>query len=556
MDGAAGRRWRFARIIGAKNFPCDARGGGADTFHGRETRKTVSFVPLQQFPPCGCSSVDRVLASEAKGRGFDPRQPHQQIVGLPTIFMFLGKIFSLFGENITPKTYTQLHHKGVAMKSSTKKVESNIYVETRGKAMRFVVAVYPLPKDSATFSDHASGLQWARRRRVELLEQKAGVRSATLPDAGSFKPQALYRPGVGQLVLDPSTVSMSSILDHFRKHELIKLTGKDAESSRLKQLHEWFGHFLLGQLNSPVVSSWQEQRRSGLLGSGRNPNRSKASSNEKDDEQQMAGANALPAATGTKVLTKHQRHALKKKGGALPGAQVFPVSTQTVRHELMLLRRAIQVYFTDHMLMLAYGPWLQTLFIMSMKLPKQAEARTRRISDLEIRAIIAELSTETQKTAVLFALLTSLRCSELVSLRWEDLKLQAKTIVLREPGHLKESKTHEREVPLLPLAIEVLKRIGIKARGHIFPISASGLSQAWRRAADRAGAYDARLHDCRRESISRLVESCKLGVEQVIIFSGHSDITTLQKHYLHLEAGRIAHDLSELASASSMLPTM
>ena len=25
----------------------------------------------------GCSSVDRVLASEAKGRGFDPRQPRQ-----------------------------------------------------------------------------------------------------------------------------------------------------------------------------------------------------------------------------------------------------------------------------------------------------------------------------------------------------------------------------------------------------------------------------------------------------------------------------------------------
>ena len=32
----------------------------------------------QYNPPllCGCSSVDRVLASEAKGRGFDPRQPH------------------------------------------------------------------------------------------------------------------------------------------------------------------------------------------------------------------------------------------------------------------------------------------------------------------------------------------------------------------------------------------------------------------------------------------------------------------------------------------------
>jgi hypothetical protein len=29
------------------------------------------------IPPCGCSSVDRVLASEAKGRWFDPSQPHQ-----------------------------------------------------------------------------------------------------------------------------------------------------------------------------------------------------------------------------------------------------------------------------------------------------------------------------------------------------------------------------------------------------------------------------------------------------------------------------------------------
>ena len=27
---------------------------------------------------CGCSSMDRVLASEAKGCGFDPRQPHHQ----------------------------------------------------------------------------------------------------------------------------------------------------------------------------------------------------------------------------------------------------------------------------------------------------------------------------------------------------------------------------------------------------------------------------------------------------------------------------------------------
>ncbi|AQR67287.1 hypothetical protein BZG29_02130 [Janthinobacterium sp. LM6] len=446
------------------------------------------------------------------------------------------------------------------MKSSTKKVESNIYVETRGKAMRFVVAVYPIPKDSATFSDYAKGLLWAQERRVEFLKQKAGVPEAKSPPAPVYLLSANYRPVGGDAAVDPTAISISTILKYFQEHELGKLGGKGPEGSRLKQLQEWFGGYRLGQLNSPVVSAWLTKRRSGLLGSGRKPNRSKPTQSEqRTGPQSKVGAPPPEGASLCTVkvpLTKHQRYTLKKRARTVPDAEVFPVSTQTVRHELMLLRRAIQSYFTNHQLMLPYGPWLNTLHIMKMKLPEQAAARSRRFSDAEIRAITAELSSDTQKTAIHFALLTSLRCSELVSLRWEDVKLHNLTIVLREPGHLQASKTSEREVPLLPLAVEVLLRIGVKAQGKIFPLSATGLSQAWRRAADRAGIYDGRLHDCRREAISRLVETCGLGVEKVIMFSGHSDITTLQKHYLHLDAGRIAHDLSKVEGASLMLPKM
>ncbi len=42
---------------------------------------------------CGCSSVDRVLASEAKGRGFDPRQPHQVIDFIQFFGIFAVTIF-------------------------------------------------------------------------------------------------------------------------------------------------------------------------------------------------------------------------------------------------------------------------------------------------------------------------------------------------------------------------------------------------------------------------------------------------------------------------------
>ena len=43
---------------------------------------TVAGSCANGFQRCGCSSVDRVLASEAKGRGFDPRQPHHYCTDL------------------------------------------------------------------------------------------------------------------------------------------------------------------------------------------------------------------------------------------------------------------------------------------------------------------------------------------------------------------------------------------------------------------------------------------------------------------------------------------
>jgi glutathione S-transferase len=53
---------------------------------------------------CGCSSVDRVLASEAKGRGFDPRQPHQHFCTLIVICAFSVISASLMA--LRPLLYT------------------------------------------------------------------------------------------------------------------------------------------------------------------------------------------------------------------------------------------------------------------------------------------------------------------------------------------------------------------------------------------------------------------------------------------------------------------
>lgn len=45
---------------------------------------------------------------------------------------------------------------------TSKKIESNIYVESYSGAIRFIIAVYPLPKETRTCSpdEYKDGLQW------------------------------------------------------------------------------------------------------------------------------------------------------------------------------------------------------------------------------------------------------------------------------------------------------------------------------------------------------------------------------------------------------------
>jgi integrase len=121
---------------------------------------------------------------------------------------------------------------------------------------------------------------------------------------------------------------------------------------------------------------------------------------------------------------------------------------------------------------------------------------------------------------------------------------------------VRKTKVHERDVPLLPGAIKILRDLQPQKRGLIFPMPATDLSHGWRNAADKAEIYDARLHDCRREAISRLVETCRLTVHEVVLFSGHSDIRTLERHYLRLDPAVMAARLADLPDAINMAPSL
>jgi integrase len=381
--------------------------------------------------------------------------------------------------------------------------------------------------------------------------------------------------GIKSTHVRPGEIRLQTVLDYYRETELSKLAGERAQAGRLKMLEQWFGNLSLDELDGKCVKKWLQRRLSGMLGSGRNPDRSTIPTEqlktlaEKESVGHPVGPHTAPEPTA-QLLTKHQKHWRKKQalkhGIELPVNEVFPVSSQTARHELVLLRKAINTYFDSDNLLLPHRGWLKSQYILVMDLPLKSDARTRRVSNDEIEAIFKEITSKEMKSALALALLTSLRRSELMSLRWEDVDLSKCIVKLRKPGHKKsvnqeinhivKSKTTAREVPLLPGAIILLQQLGMKKSGLIIPYAPGSFSQAWRRAADKVGSFDARLHDCRREAISRLIELFKLDLASVAVFSGHADLATLHKYYVQISPVTLASTLSQAPGAATMIPSI
>lgn len=412
-------------------------------------------------------------------------------------------------------------------------VEENIYCEKRGSALRFVVQVSPLPRVKRTvdFDEFEVGLAWARQERINLLVTKGAKPPVT---AAYNRPSTAVQripQSSAPAQFFPGDIRIQDMLDSYSQHRLAQLAGSTPEASRLKNLGAWFGHLTLGQLPPSILEDWQNKRLAGLLGSGRV---------RKTD------------------MTKHQRHYRKNRAApttsALAPEQITGVSAQTVRHELVLLRRTITAYFREKQLNHVHGAWLNSLFVMTMPLPERPAPRETRLHDDPLAEVLRELGNRDHQCYLLMAIATTLRRSELCSLRWEDVDFDKKEVKLRKPGHcLKKSKVKPRSVPLMPAAIEVLRRLGPKKSGQIFRMTPGGYSQAWRRAADRAGCQDVRLHDMRREGISRLIEIVEAPLQTVMLFTGHSDVSVLQRHYAKPRVDIVVETLSQREGADRLL---
>jgi len=164
------------------------------------------------------------------------------------------------------------------------------------------------------------------------------------------------------------------------------------------------------------------------------------------------------------------------------------------------------------------------------------DARLRYLSTEEEEKLLNAIRNPLLKDVVIFALNTGLRRCEILSLKWKNVDLKNKCLIL-ESGQTKNKKRHV--LPLNSTAWKVIKnRLKEKAENCEFVFHRGGkpvksIRGAFENALKRAGIEDFRFHDLRHTFASRLVQK---GVDLYVVkeLLNHSDIQTTQR-YAHLK---------------------
>ncbi|BEV17741.1 site-specific integrase [Herbaspirillum sp. DW155] len=209
------------------------------------------------------------------------------------------------------------------------------------------------------------------------------------------------------------------------------------------------------------------------------------------------------------------------------------VSPQSVIHEINLLNRVLKAASIDWGIHLPNG-----LPTAQVRKPAKPRGRDRRVTDAEIESILKTTESVELSVAIVLALETGLRRSELAFLAWDEIDLEKKI------AHIPRTKTDvPRTVPLSPKAVAALKTLSRNESEAVFRMKPESMSQAFERACEkhRANIVSLRFHDLRHEATSRLFEK-GLNIMEVATITGHKTLEML-KRYTHLRAEDLAKKL-------------
>jgi len=209
------------------------------------------------------------------------------------------------------------------------------------------------------------------------------------------------------------------------------------------------------------------------------------------------------------------------------------VSGATVRREMDILSAAVNYARRE------WGIRMENPFEL-IERPAPARARERRLELGEEELLIKALTPAPRRDDgtfvpasrnplllpyVTFAVETAMRRSEILSLTWENIRLDEQTCYLPDTKN-----GYSRTVPLSKKAVRILKALPQPHGGLVFPITKNALKLGLRRAIERAGLKNFRPHDLRHEGTTRLSKKLPNVIELSAV-TGHRDLASLKRYY-------------------------
>ena len=233
-----------------------------------------------------------------------------------------------------------------------------------------------------------------------------------------------------------------------------------------------------------------------------------------------AEARRLKRLLGEKRLTSHRLVKVEPHIFATFRDQRLKDGLRTCQYDLVLLRHAWNIARIEWGWSIGDNP------LTLIRMPKNNPPRERRLKIGEYERL--EEAAKTSRSwylwpIVVLAIETGMRRGEILSLRWEHVDEEKRSVFLP----ITKNGT-SRRVPLNDKAFEIL--LSTKTTNNTcFPITHIAFRQAWDRLRRRADITDLTFHDLRHEAISRLFES-DLKIHEVMAISGHKTASQLFRY--------------------------
>jgi|TARA_Y100000031_G_scaffold93788_1_gene102900 integrase len=224
------------------------------------------------------------------------------------------------------------------------------------------------------------------------------------------------------------------------------------------------------------------------------------------------------------------------------------VSDVTINHELRLLRHAYN---------LAIRNWelVDETPFAKIKIPSGDVRRVRYLFPDEEKNLMNALP-KWLKPIVVIARETGLRLSNIVYLKWSEVNIFSKMIILERT---KNGEPHS--VPMTENVCNILRMLFVdKKNGYVFGYGEGGkpyrhwwISKSFRDTCRKAGIENFRFHDLRHDFCSRLVQR-GADLYSVAGLAGHKDIKTTQR-YAHLSPEKLRSTI-QMLNVGDNLATM